>query len=88
MSAVACSGQGEGDGVLHHSLGDSGVVDVVDVLRLLVEIAVEVYYLRFTSVNANAIRKSVLIEEIEGGFHDDVNPCLLGIIRARELVCQ
>ena len=44
MSAVGCRGEGDGDSVLHHSLGDSGVVRIVDILRLLVEIAVEVYY--------------------------------------------
>ena len=64
VGAVGCRGEGDGDSVLHHSLGDSGVVDAVDILGLLVEIAVEVYYLCLTAVNAYTICETVLFEEV------------------------
>ena len=88
VGAVGCRGEGDGDSVLHHSLGDSGVVRVVDILGLLVEIAVEVYYLCLTAVNAYTICETVLVEEVESGFHDDMDAGLLGIRTARELVCK
>ena len=86
VGAVGCRGEGDGDCVLDHSLGDSGVVSIVAILGLLVEIAVEVYYLCLTAVNAYTICETVLVEEVESGFHNDMDAGLLGIRTARELV--
>ena len=57
---------GQFDDLLHHTTGDGGIVDTVDVLWLLVQVAVEVHADGLSIVDADRIDESALIEEVEG----------------------
>ena len=59
--------------LLHHTTGDGGVVDAVDVLRLLVEVGVEVDAHGTIAVDRYIVDEAALVEEVEGRFGDDVD---------------
>ena len=51
--------------LLHHTTGDSGIIDAIDVLRLLVEVIVEVNLNRSTVIKYDLIAKSTYIEIVK-----------------------
>ena len=59
---------GELDLFFHHALGDSGVVDGIDILGLFVEVAVEIHTDRFLAVDGHVVDETALIQEVERGF--------------------
>ena len=52
--------------LLHHATGDGGVIDRIDILGLLVQVAVEVHADWLSLIDTDLIDESAFIKEVEG----------------------
>ena len=59
--------------LLHHTTGNGRVIDAINVLWLLIQVGIEVYSDRLTTVKGNVIAEASDVEIVEGGLDDDVN---------------
>ena len=59
--------------LFHHTAGNGGVVDAVDVLGLLVEAAVEVDADGLAAIEGYIVDETALIEKVESRLGDDVD---------------
>ena len=65
--------------LLHHATCNRRIVDGVDVLGLLVELAVEVHADRLSAVDGNVVDEAALVEEVECRLRHHVHLHLLGL---------
>ena len=52
--------------LLHHTTGDGGVIDRIDILGFFVQVGIEVHADGLSLVDADLIDHSAFIEEVEG----------------------
>ena len=65
LQGMQAFGHGELDGALHHPAGYCGIIDTVDVLRLFVQVGIEIHNLGSPTIHTDFIFQTTLVKIIK-----------------------